>query len=443
VQPALQGVTLSTGSPTTGFGVADFLMGNMTSVTLAVPADYSNRKKQIGMFLQDTWKVTRKLTLDYGLRWDYGTYAKEQYGRTSNFSATVLNPSAGNHPGAQIFESNCNCTFADNYPYAIGPRIGVAYQINSKTVVRAGVGIVYNTTGIIGGSVNRTGSSPTLSLGQYITDNRLSQGLPSTVSAKWPSEDPARGQTPGSIVAAPTLLDRNAGRPMRQWQWNITVQREITRNFVVEAAYVANRVNWLSAPLVPGLNDMSVSQLNKLGFTIPTPTSPNSALTPDSSLLRALFTGLSAAQQGVLVSRGISLSGPYAGFPVSGLSTQTVRQAIRPFPQYNSGIAPSGAPVGKSWYDALQLTVTKRLSHGLSVNANYTYSKTLDLTSTPDIFNPLLGKDLAASDRPHQLRISADYTTPRIHSDNKILGNRVRARLGVQIRVEPIPSATT
>jgi hypothetical protein len=425
VQPALQSVTLSGGSPTTGFTLADFLMGNLTSVTLAVPADYSNRKKQIGLFLQDTWKITRKLTFDYGLRWDYGTYAKEQYGRTADFSPTVANPSAGGHPGAQIFESNCHCSFADNYPYAIGPRLGVAYQINSKTVIRAGVGIVYNTTGIIGGTVNRTGSSPALSFGQYITDNPLSQGLPSTVSPRWPSEDPALGQTPGSIVTAPTLLDRNAGRPMRQWQWNLTLQREITRNFVVEAAYVANRVNWLSAPLVPGYNDMSVEQLNKLGFTIPTPTSPNSAVTADASLLRALFTNLSATQKSTLVARGISLNGPYNGFPVSGLSTQAVRQAIRPFPQYSSSIAPSGAPVGKSWYDALQLTVTKRLSHGLSVNANYTYSKTLDLISTPDIFNPLLGKDLAASDRPHQLRISADYTTPRLHDGvlgrNKII----------------------
>src|SRR5262249_20678106 len=87
--------------------------------------------------------------------------------------------------------------------------------------------------------------------------------------------------------------------------------------------------------------------------------------------------------------------------------------------QYSVGPTWTGSPVGFNWYDALQVTVTKRLSHGLSVNGNYTYSKNMSLTSTPDVFNPSLGKDLSA-DLPHQLRISADYTTPKLH--NGILG---------------------
>ena len=441
VQPALQNVTLSAGSPTTGFAPADFLMGLMSqangifgpiaATSIAIPADTSNRKQQHALFIQDTWKITRKLTLDYGLRWDYGTYAKEQYGRSSNFDFNVANPSAGGHPGGQIYEATCNCQFASTYPYAIGPRLGVAYQINSKTVLRAGIGLVYNATSVIGGSINNTGTTPALTFGQYIA-TPVAQGLPSSVTIKWPDvNNPAQGQGVNSIVTAPTLLDRGAGRPGRLYQWNISVQREITRNFVVEAAYVGNRGLWqptgLFGPgLQPGPSDLSVAQLNAFGFTIPTPTSSNSVKTADSTLLGTTFSNLSTAQQATLVSRGISLTGPWNGFPVSGPSVQTVKQALRQFPQYSTGPTYTGTPDGKSWYDALQTTLTKRLSHGLSVNANYTYSKTLSWTSSPDIFNPTLGKNLSPNDLPHQLRISADYTTPRIQ--NGILGkNKVVA----------------
>ena len=97
--------------------------------------------------MQDTWKLTRKLTLDYGVRWDYGSYAKEQYGRFSNFNFSTPNPSAAGHPGAAIYEATCNCQFANSYPLAIGPRVGIAYQINEKTVLRGGFGVVYTATG--------------------------------------------------------------------------------------------------------------------------------------------------------------------------------------------------------------------------------------------------------------------------------------------------------
>jgi outer membrane receptor protein involved in Fe transport len=93
------------------------------------------------LFLQDTWKVNRKLTLDYGLRWDLATQNHEQYGRLGILDPTTPNSNAGGHPGATLYATTCKCGFYQpTYPYAIGPRIGVAYQLNPKTVFRGGWG---------------------------------------------------------------------------------------------------------------------------------------------------------------------------------------------------------------------------------------------------------------------------------------------------------------
>src|SRR6185503_9193722 len=183
----------------------NFLMGTATGVSLSLPTGIRTAKSQWGLFIQDTWKFNRKLTFDLGLRWDYGTYAKEQYGRVANFSATVPNPNAGGHPGGSIFEATCNCTFADNYPYAIGPRIGVAYQINSKTVIRAGWGIVYNATSTASGTTSNSANAGNPLFGGWVS--LLKDGIPSNVQPQWPVYEAGIGMTPNSIANPPTNLD--------------------------------------------------------------------------------------------------------------------------------------------------------------------------------------------------------------------------------------------
>jgi hypothetical protein len=284
----------------------------------------------------------------------------------------------------------------------------VAYQFDAKTVVRGGVGVVYNSTTTTGGTIVNTTTGGTPAFGQDLF--QLQNGIPSNIVPRFPSFDPSTGLAPGSVATAPAYLDPNAGRPARQLQWSVGIQREVSRNLVVEAAYVGNRGVWwptggiLQGP-GPGFNDISQSLLNQYGFTIGDPN--------DKALLTTPYKQLNAAQLSTLASRGVGL--PYAGFDTN----QTVRQLIRPFPQYTTAVFSSGAPLGKTWYDALQLTVTKRFSHGLSFNANYTFSKTLQLMSCPDVFNPGLGKVLSPNDFPHQFRLSADYTVPKIKG-NKI-----------------------
>src|SRR5690606_9719993 len=133
-----------------GFNYASFLLGNAADASVANPQDPQIRKGNTSFYIQDTWKATNRLTLDYGLRYDYTTIWREVHDRQASFDPLVANPSAGGRPGGTIYEGygagRCNCVFGEAYKWGFGPRLGVAYQINDKTVLRGGWGIVYGQT---------------------------------------------------------------------------------------------------------------------------------------------------------------------------------------------------------------------------------------------------------------------------------------------------------
>ena len=417
-QPSLNGLTGFTGnSGAVGFPFANFLLGSVTSVTLATPPEYRKRKTQSGLYIQDTWRLRRNLTLDLGLRWDYGTYAKEDFGRAVDFSPTTPNPAAGGRLGAYIYEATCNCNFASNYPYAIAPRIGIAYTINSKTVFRGGAGIAYDAVPFTGGGVINSITTPVLPNG--FDDFQLQNGIPrNRYNPVLATSNPAAAFIAGAInTNAATFIDPNAGRPDRTYQWQASLQREITRNLVIEAAYVGNRNIWQAATGVQDFNAVSVGLLQHYGFSVDTSAKGLS----DATLLNTNLNRLTAGQLSTLASYGVSL--PYGGYP-TGATAPTVLQSLKPFPQFSSALQPS-APLGKSWYDSLQMTLTKRFSHGLSATGGYTYSKNLQLTAYPDVFNPTTGKDLVAANPPRQLRISFEYQVPRYKGTLPVLKNKL------------------
>jgi hypothetical protein len=406
-QTSLQGLALSQG--TGGFAYASFLLGQVTTFDLGVPAVYRFGKQQWALFVQDSWKVTRKLTLDYGLRWDYGTYPTETYGRIASFGAGVPNPSAGGHLGGVIYEATCKCRFARNYPYAVGPRIGVAYHLQPRTVLRGGVGLVHNVTNVAASTPLSYQDGGTPGFGESLF--QLQSGVPGNIHPTFPNFSPGALPLPNTVGGPPTFLDQNAGRPARQIQWSLGVQREITRDLVLEASYVGNRGVWWNAGALAPNNSMSPPLLSSYGFSV--------GNLNDATLLQTQIGNLTAAQKTTLAAKGIGL--PYATFP----SNQTLLQSLLPYPQYSGNISPTSAPLGKTWYDSLQTTVTERFSHGLSMNGNFTWSKNLDLMSSPDIYNRNLGKNYSINDLPLQFRLSAQYTTA-VH--NGVLGkNRVLA----------------
>jgi hypothetical protein len=418
--PSTNGVALPGG--TVGFPYASFLLGSVDSGRGGVVTDARLGKSQFGLFIQDTWKVTRRLTLDYGLRWDYSTYLQEQYGRFPSFSATALNPDAGNRPGGMIFEGSgaghCKCTFASNYPYAIGPRLGFAYQITPKTVFRGGWGIVYS------GTANDNFATASSSVGFTAPSFGepgaiLQNGLPLTPQQlAWPNFDPGYLNVPNTIPNAPQLADPNAGRPARQIQWSAGIQREIFRNLAVEASYVANRGYWWQANSLVNYNALTPQRLAALGLDL-----SNAA---DRTLLA------SRMDSAIAISRGFGTL-PYAGFP----SGSTVAQSLRPFPQFGT-IPALWAPLGKTWYDSLQVKATQRLSHGLDFTSVFTWQKELQLGAEADavgaggvgavvndVFNRSTNKYLSGYSQPFTFITAVNYTLPK-WGRNQALSQAVR-----------------
>jgi hypothetical protein len=423
--PYLNGTTL--GGLTPGFGYASFLLGDVKQISIANPVAPRLGKHELGFFAQDSWKVTRTLTLDYGLRYDYSTYLTEEHARDPFFSPTTPNPALGGILGAVAFDGygpgHCNCNLAKNYPYGIAPRLGVAYQITPKTVVRGGFGIIYGSTASnnnisagLAGSSNTVTAAP---FGSAVTT--LSQGIPASFNpAPWPNLNPSQFNITGnpvSLAGAPGVpfLDPNAGRPPRQYQWSIGIQRQITPNLVVEANYIGNRGIWWQSPALLNINEVSQARLASLGLTAASP-----LLTQPLNSPAVIAAGLN--------------NPPYPGFPL-GL---TLAQALRPFPQFTT-IDSIWDPLGDTWYNALQAKVNKRLSHGLSFVSTFTWAKSEDLGTeigepnpgttgnavVNDPNNRNQNKYLSQYDQPFLFNISLTYITPKI-GGNKVLSWLVR-----------------
>jgi hypothetical protein len=210
-----------------------------------------------------------------------------------------------------------------------------------------------------------------------------------------------------------THIDRNSGRPPRIFQWSIGLQREITHDLVVEAAYVGNRGAWWTAPV------LSLEDYNSLD---PAQLKTNWGIDMNNGTDRALLnTRISSPN---VIARFPFLQNPnnvYPGFP----ATNTLNQVFRAQPQFLGIPGFLGPPLGTTWYDSLQAKVTKRLSRGLTVDSAFTWQKELNLgvgadtsylTPAPNLINDVYNRDnnkqISGFSRPFILVTSFRYTTP-------------------------------
>jgi hypothetical protein len=401
------------GGGTVGFPYASFLLGLVNTGTVNPPANLRMGKRFMSFFAQDSWKVTRKLTLDYGLRYDYFTHPKEQYGRQPTVSSTVMNPTVGGIPGGILYEATCNCSFAENYRYAFGPRFGLAYQFLPKTVLRMGIGIAYDGTATAAtGSGSAAPNNFFQAPGFGAEAMTLGSGVPQAYVLPWPNFSAGAYPNPNFptiLNGPPNIVDANAGRPARQVQWSVGIQREIIPDLVVDAAYVGNRGAWWLSSTLVNYNALTPERLLGYGLDL------NNAA--DLAILRAPISSTAAGRfQNRL---------PYPNFPASS----TVAQSLRPYPQFSSGLTPLWAPLGRTWYDSLQLKATKRVSHGLDVVYAFTWAKELQMGTEGGVINGVQNrsaqKTISGFGRPFVNVISVNYRLPA-RGSNKWVSQIVR-----------------
>jgi hypothetical protein len=417
-----------------GFSYASFLLGLPDTLSLSPYTQTKLGNHLMGFYAQDSWKITRRLTFDYGLRYDFQTYLKEQYGRMQDASFKTPNPTVGGIPGAGIYEGygsgRCNCALSHNYKYAFGPRLGVAFQINPKTVLRSGAGVSYGLVQTPAGTSYSTADYYQFNAFGYGTTpvtNGLAGGNPYP-NVTWPNFDP--GKYPilnGGLLPPgnPFIYYAPEARPPRILQWSFGVQREVQKDIVVEVTYVGNREVWGAAPYADQISANAISDalLAHYGLSFANPA--------DRTLLTSLISSPLAAARGF-----------FPAYPLMP-GSQTVAQQIRPVPQWTTiPFVSLGPPIGKTWYDSLQAKGTKRFSHGLQAQASFVWSKGLvngtgaetgqfvaGIPQYNDIYNYGINKQLNQLTRPLAVVISGAYTTPRFVANSsamKVLSQVVR-----------------
>jgi hypothetical protein len=396
-----------------GNAFASFLLGYVSTTGLETPRMVVQKWKYWGGYFQDDWRVTSKLTLNLGLRYEYtqpiegGAYTGLQNWEDlsggklegfSNFDPTAPNPRAGGRPGALVFTGNGPDRLAgsvfDGYRFAIGPRIGLAYQVRRGTVLRAYGGRSFAAVKTTGGSTHFEGlilninyASNDLSINDFPT--LLDRGLPAWTRP--PFIDPSFSNDMNTYF----WQRSDAGRPPDYSTWNFDIQQEFWRNTVFSLGYTGTKGSHLSSGIL-NLNQIDPKFIQQYGV----------------NLLRSNINSAAARAAGIPL--------PYAGF------SSTVQRALQPFPQYQSVLTAGGQPssvgerAGNSTYHALILKMDKRYAGGLTLLGSYVLSKMFSDADTAvisslgamDHYNRRLEKGLSGSDQTHVFRLSFSYELP-------------------------------
>ena len=385
----------------TGDPFASFLLGQVNSAHFQIPDFPTITENFFSWSVVDEYRYSTDLTITIGLRFEYQSAIRERDDNMSTFDPTVPNPGAGGRLGAMIFAGDGpgrtgSRTLESPPRDGFGPRIGIAYRLGERTVVRGGYGIYYS--GVSHAQfdvVNTLGFRfhPTaidLSNGREAAFH-LDAGFPQANVVLPPTIDPAVGND-----TSPVAVTRDRATMPRIQEWSLTIQRQATRSVTLDWSYTGNRGSRLIADrrvLGPAANANSPE-----------------ILAHGPSVLGSQLSSRPAAEA--------ALAMPYSGF------RRTAAQSLRPFP-HMLNIGYLNVPAGNSFYHAMRARLEKRFTDGAHFQASYTWSKLTGmgagrlhpqdgLGQGPQ--NPTdtqaLERGLSADDVPHRILAAFTHRVP-------------------------------
>ncbi len=332
-----------------GHAFASFLLGEAHQTQTRSPFIRGARFRYWGLFVQDEWRTTARFTLSYGLRWDFTPAAFEVNDRATSFDPAVANPAAGGRQGALVFAGQGpgrigRRRIADNWYRGFGPRLGLAYELNRKTVLRASGGIYYAPSlqprlPADGFTAFPVFTSPDGFSPVYNWAETFPQNFP-----RPPFIDPAF-QNDQNIE----WVGRDNARPPQILTWTLGLQRQLAPNLALDVNYIGHHATHLVATSALAQPNVVAARLLSLG-----------------PLLTQRITSPAAAAAG--------FAAPFPGF--ENYRNNTVAQALKPYPQYVN-INKVNDPIGISRFHSLQVKATRRYSQGLTLLAFWTWMKNM------------------------------------------------------------------
>jgi hypothetical protein len=369
--------------------LASFLLGIPTAGTYPNTPSVSNQSLYHGMFFQDDWKLTRKLTLNLGLRYELDTPTTERFNRNirgfnPNATTPVTVPGLSLKGGLE-FVSADQRGFYEVDKNNFQPRIGFAYQLNEKTVMRGGFA-VYTAPVTLDG-INTTGFATSTPI-----DASPDLGLTFTASLADPYQRGVNQPTGASLglltflgqnIPAFTPVNRTHGQSQR---YEISVQRELPGKWVGEIAWIANRGYDLESAY--DLNPVPEQFLSK---------SP----VRDQAVIDNLTANVTNPFRGIEAFRGTTL------FTAATIQRQ---QLVRPFPHFGSIIARRFD--GSSWYNSMQTRLERRFSNGYTLLGTYTLSRGMEEIALLNPTDTKFERRLTGADSTHRINLSGIYELP-------------------------------
>ncbi len=376
-----------------GNGFASFLLGESFSGGTENDRFVGQQWRSHAWYAQNDIKLTRKLTVNLGLRYEINLAPLEQQDRWSDFTPDRPNPAAGGRLGALRFagfgEGRENSrALIPSYFGGWGPRASIAYGLDSKTVIRAGIGRSFGVAKTVTGSTHFDGFI--IIFRPSSTDNgvtpafRVDEGIPSYPRPPFINPSFSNGNS------IPWWQGAEGSRLPQTYDWSFSIQRQVSSSMVAEATYQAT----MGSGLVAGLlryNQLPFETFQRYGLT----------------LLQSNINSPAARAAGIPI--------PFPGFNGS------VAQALRPYPQYldiNTGSG-HGDKSGHSTYHAMVLKLDKRTSKGLTFQSSYVFSKMLTDAdnysadnSSLDHYNRRLEKSIGQLDQTHNFRLSGIWEIP-------------------------------